>query len=44
MAEQDLLPSNRVQSNEALQWLPAKGCAHHIFYFFLVQPWETVLI
>ena len=27
MAEQDLLPSNRVQSNEAQQWLPAKGCA-----------------
>ena len=28
MAEQDLLPSNGEQSNEAQQWLPAKGCAH----------------
>lgn len=28
MAEQDLLPSNRVQSNEAQQWLTAKGRAH----------------
>ena len=28
MAEQDPLPSNRMQSNKAQQWLPAKGCAH----------------
>lgn len=27
MTEQDLLPGNRVQSNETQQWLPAKGCA-----------------
>ena len=27
-AEQDLLPSNRVWSNKAQQWLPAKDCAH----------------
>ena len=27
MAEQVLLPSNRMQSNKAQQWLPAKGCA-----------------
>ena len=28
MVEQDLLPSNGEQSNEAQQWLPAKSCAH----------------
>ena len=28
MAEQDLLPSNGEQSNEAQQWLRAKSCAH----------------
>lgn len=28
MAEQDLLPSYRAQSNEAQPWLPAKGCSH----------------
>ena len=28
MAEQDLLPSNRVQNNKAEHWLPDKGCAH----------------
>ena len=28
MAEQLLLPSNRMQSNKAQQWLPVKGCAH----------------
>lgn len=28
MAEQDLLPGNRVQSNEAQQWLPTKGYAY----------------
>ena len=27
MAEQALLPRNRMQSNKAQQWLPAKGCA-----------------
>ena len=27
MEEQALLPSNRMQSNKAQQWLPAKGCA-----------------
>ena len=27
MAELLLLPSNRMQSNKAQQWLPAKGCA-----------------
>jgi len=27
MAEQALLPRNRMQSNTAQQWLPAKGCA-----------------
>lgn len=31
MAEQDLLPGNRVQSNEAQQWLPTKGCAPACF-------------
>ena len=28
MAELLLLPSNRMQSNKAQQWLPVKGCAH----------------
>ena len=28
MAEQDLVPSNRVKSNEAQQGLSAKGRAH----------------
>ena len=28
MAEQDLLPRNRMWTNEAQQWLPAKACAH----------------
>ena len=28
MVEQDLLPSYRLQSNDAQQWLPAKGYAH----------------
>jgi len=28
IAEQDLLLSNRMWSNKAQQWLPAKGCAH----------------
>ena len=27
MAEQVLLPRNRMQSNKAQQWLPGKGCA-----------------
>ena len=27
MAEQALLPRNRMQSNKAQQWLPVKGCA-----------------
>ena len=27
MAEQDHLPSYRVWSKEAQQWLPVKGCA-----------------
>ena len=39
MAEQNLLPSNRVQSNEAQQWLPAKGYAHPI----LLQPARLLL-
>ena len=28
IAGQDLLLSNRMWSNKAQQWLPAKGCAH----------------
>ena len=28
MAEQDLLPGNKVQSNDAQRWLCVKGCAH----------------
>ena len=37
MAEQDLLPSNRVWSNEAQQWLPAKGCAHPAVLHYLTE-------
>ena len=30
MAEQDLLPSNRVPRNEAQQWLSSEDCAHPV--------------
>ena len=28
MADEALLPSNKVPGKEAQQWLPAKGCVH----------------
>ena len=34
MAEQALLPSNRVWHNEAQQWAPAKGWAYPALFFF----------
>ena len=37
MAEQDLLPSNRVWSSEAQQWLPAKECAHPAMLHYLTE-------
>ena len=37
MAEEDLLPGNRVLSNDAQQWVRAKGCALlHDFSPFLI--------
>ena len=36
MAEQDLLPGNRVGSHQAQQWLPAKGCAHPALLQFVI--------
>ena len=37
MAEQDLLPSNRVWSSEAQQWLPAQECAHPAMLHYLTE-------
>ena len=38
MAEQDLLPSNGVWSNEAQQWVPAKGWAYPALLQSLLGP------